>query len=233
MKHLTAIAAALLCTLSLNACSADAKKEKAAAAAGPATEEQKVLYTLGVLMSEQIGVFELTPEELVQVQKGLADGIAKNKPAVDPEEYTPKVQELARTRMQAAADKASAAGVAYLEKAATEEGATKTASGMVVKHTQVGTGASPKAEDQVKVHYEGRLVDGKVFDSSIARNEPATFPLNGVIACWTEGVQTMKVGGKAQFTCPAQLAYGERGSPPNIPPLSTLVFDVELLDIVK
>jgi FKBP-type peptidyl-prolyl cis-trans isomerase len=233
MKHLTAIAAALLCTLSLNACSADAKKEKAAAAAGPATEEQKVLYTLGVLMSEQIGVFELTPEELVQVQKGLADGIAKNKPVVDPEEYTPKVQELARTRMQAAADKASAAGVAYLEKAATEEGATKTASGMVVKHTQVGTGASPKAEDQVKVHYEGRLVDGKVFDSSIARGEPATFPLNGVIACWTEGVQTMKVGGKAQFTCPAQLAYGERGSPPNIPPLSTLVFDVELLDIVK
>ena len=85
----------------------------------------------------------------------------------------------------------------------------------------------------MKVHYEGRLIDGKVFDSSIARGEPATFPLNGVIACWTEGVQTMKVGGKAQLTCPANLAYGANGSPPTIPPESTLVFDVELLEIVK
>lgn len=233
MKHLTAIAAALLCTLSLNACSADSKKEKAAAATGPTTEEQKTFYTLGVLMSEQIGVFELTPEELTQVQKGLADGVSKTKPAVDPEEYTPKVQQLAQARMQAASEKASAAGVEFLEKASKEAGAVKTASGMVVKHTQAGTGASPKAEDQVKVHYEGRLIDGKVFDSSIARGEPATFPLNGVIGCWTEGVQTMKVGGKAQLICPAALAYGERGSPPNIPPQSTLVFDVELLDIVK
>ena len=78
----------------------------------------------------------------------------------------------------------------------------------------------------MKVHYEGRLIDGKVFDSSIARGEPATFPLNGVIACWTEGVQTMKVGGKAQLICPANLAYGANGSPPTIPPESTLVFDV-------
>ena len=83
------------------------------------------------------------------------------------------------------------------------------------------------------MHYEGRLIDGKVFDSSIARGEPATFPLNGVIACWTEGVQTMKVGGKAQLTCPADLAYGPNGHPPTIPPQSTLVFDVELIEIVK
>ena len=79
---------------------------------------------------------------------------------------------------------------------------------MLIKHTKPGTGATPAATDQVKVHYEGRLIDGKVFDSSLARGEPATFPLNGVIACWTEGVQTMKVGGKAQLTCPANLAYG-------------------------
>ena len=85
----------------------------------------------------------------------------------------------------------------------------------------------------MKVHYEGRLIDGKVFDSSIARGEPAVFPLNGVIPCWTEGVQTMKVGGKAQLVLPAELAYGERGSPPKIMPKSTLVFDVELLEIVK
>jgi FKBP-type peptidyl-prolyl cis-trans isomerase len=129
--------------------------------------------------------------------------------------------------------KSAEAGTAYVEKASKEAGATKTASGMIIKHTKEGTGAQPAATDQVKVHYEGRLIDGKVFDSSIARGEPATFPLNGVIPCWTEGVQTMKVGGKAQLTCPANLAYGPNGSPPTIPPQSTLVFDVELLDIVK
>ena len=135
--------------------------------------------------------------------------------------------------MAVVAEKASAAGVAFLDNAAKEAGATKTASGMVIKQTKAGTGASPAATDQVKVHYEGRLIDGKVFDSSIARGEPATFPLSGVIACWTEGVQTMKVGGKAQLVCPANLAYGANGSPPTIPPQATLVFDVELLEIVK
>ncbi|HET9863617.1 MAG TPA: FKBP-type peptidyl-prolyl cis-trans isomerase, partial [Steroidobacteraceae bacterium] len=152
---------------------------------------------------------------------------------VDTEAYKQKVQDFVRTRMEAAAKKTADAGAAYVEKASKEAGATKTASGMVIKQTREGTGASPKAEDEVKVHYEGRLVDGKVFDSSIARGEPATFPLNGVIPCWTEGVQTMKVGGKAQFVCPAELAYGPNGHPPAIPPQSTLVFDVELLDIVK
>jgi FKBP-type peptidyl-prolyl cis-trans isomerase len=135
--------------------------------------------------------------------------------------------------MEVASKKSAEAGTAYVEKASKEAGASKTASGMVIKQTKEGTGAKPAATDQVKVHYEGRLIDGKVFDSSIARGEPATFPLNGVIPCWTEGVQTMKVGGKAQFVCPASLAYGPNGSPPTIPPQSTLVFDVELLDIVK
>jgi len=231
MKKLTAIAA-LLCTLSLTVCTADAAKSKAKEQA-PLTEEQKTLYALGLLMSSSLSTFDLKPEELVQVQKGLADGVGGVKSDIKPEEYIPKVQELQRARMAVVAEKATAAGVAFLDKASKEAGATKTASGMVIKQTKEGTGASPAATDQVKVHYEGRLIDGKVFDSSIARNEPATFALNGVIACWTEGVQTMKVGGKAQFVCPANLAYGASGSPPTIPPQSTLVFDVELLDIVK
>ena len=228
MKTLNALAA-ILCTISLTVCTADAAKPTPA----PTTDEQKTFYTLGVLLSQQVEPFELKPEELALVQKGFADGVTKTKPVVEPQEFMEKVQNLARTRMEAASAKAAAAGVAYLDKTSKEAGFTKTASGMLVKHTKEGAGTSPAATDNVKVHYEGRLIDGKVFDSSIARGEPATFPLNGVIACWTEGVQTMKVGGKAQLVCPANLAYGPQGSPPTIPPQSTLVFDVELLEIVK
>lgn len=230
MKKLTAIAA-LLCTLSLTVCDADAAKK--AKEQAPLTEEQKTLYALGVLMSQSLTTFDLKPEELAQVQKGLADGVGGVKNDVKAEEYIPKVQALQQARMAVVAEKAAAAGVEFLDKASKEAGATKTASGIVIKQTKAGTGASPAASDQVKVHYEGRLIDGKVFDSSKARGEPATFPLSGVIACWTEGVQTMKVGGTAQLVCPANLAYGSNGSPPTIPPQATLVFDVELLEIVK
>jgi FKBP-type peptidyl-prolyl cis-trans isomerase len=230
MRKLTALTT-ILCVLSFSACNADAAKT--AKAVEPTTEEQKTLYALGVFLSQQVDVFALTPEELAMVQRGLADGVANNKPAVEADNYKEKLQALAQARMEVASKKSAEAGTAYVEKASKEAGATKTASGMVIKHTQPGTGAQPAATDQVKVHYEGRLIDGKVFDSSIKRGEPATFPLNGVIPCWTEGVQAMKVGGKAQLTCPADLAYGPNGHPPAIPPQSTLVFDVELIEIVK
>ncbi len=110
---------------------------------------------------------------------------------------------------------------------------TKTASGIVITTLKEGTGASPKSSETVKVHYRGTLTDGKEFDSSYGRGQPATFPLNRVIPCWTEGVQTMKTGGKAKLVCPPNLAYGSRGVPGTIPPDSTLVFEVELLEIVK
>ena len=106
-------------------------------------------------------------------------------------------------------------------------------SGVKIVHTAVGTGASPKASDTVKVHYRGTLVSGKEFDSSYARNAPATFPLNRVIPCWTEGMQKIKVGGKATLTCPPATAYGERGAGGVVPPNATLNFDVELLSIEK
>ncbi len=96
-----------------------------------------------------------------------------------------------------------------------------------------GAGSSPQASDKVKVHYHGTLPDGTVFDSSVQRGEPATFALNGVIRCWTEGLQRMKVGGKAKLVCPSDTAYGDRGMPPRILPGATLIFEVELLDIVK
>jgi FKBP-type peptidyl-prolyl cis-trans isomerase FkpA len=135
--------------------------------------------------------------------------------------------------MAQAVERDKEAGAAYLAKAATEEGAIKTDSGLVYKVVTEGTGASPKSSDTVKVHYEGRFVDGKVFDSSIERGEPLEFPLEGVVPCWTEGVQLMKVGGKGQLVCPSDLAYGDMGRPDQgMPGGSTLVFDVELLEII-
>ena len=110
---------------------------------------------------------------------------------------------------------------------------TKTASGIVITMLKDGSGASPQSSETVKVHYRGVLENGKEFDSSYGRGQPATFPLNRVIPCWTEGVQTMKVGGKAKLVCPAKLAYGSRGVPGTIPPDATLVFEVELLEIVN
>ena len=104
-------------------------------------------------------------------------------------------------------------------------------SGMTVQHLVKGSGPSPKATDSVKVHYRGTLADGTEFDSSYKRGQPISFPLNRVIPCWTEGVQTMQVGGKAKLTCPAATAYGARGVPGTIPPNATLTFEVELLGI--
>ena len=120
---------------------------------------------------------------------------------------------------------------AALAAAAKEPGATQTASGLVYRALKDGTGASPKATDLVKVHYKGTFPDGREFDSSYKRNEPTEFPLNQVIPCWTEGVQRMKVGGKAKLTCPSTIAYGARGAGNVIPPNATLLFEVELLGI--
>ena len=117
--------------------------------------------------------------------------------------------------------------------AAKEAGATVTPSGLVYRSLKDGSGASPAASDTVKVHYRGTFADGTEFDSSYKRNAPAQFPLNGVIPCWTEGVQRMKVGGKAKLTCPAAIAYGSRGAGGVIPPNTTLQFEVELIEISK
>jgi FKBP-type peptidyl-prolyl cis-trans isomerase FkpA len=122
---------------------------------------------------------------------------------------------------------------ATTDAAAKEAGAVVTPSGLVYRALKEGTGASPTAADSVKVHYRGTFPDGREFDSSYKRNEPIDFPLRGVIPCWTEGVQKMKVGGKAKLTCPAAIAYGARGAAGVIPPNATLLFEVELLAINK
>ena len=117
--------------------------------------------------------------------------------------------------------------------AAKEDGAVVTASGLVYRSLKDGNGASPSASDRVKVHYRGTFPDGKEFDSSYKRNEPAVFPLNRVVPCWTQGMQKIKVGGKATLTCPPATAYGERGAGGVVPPNATLTFEVELLAIEK
>ena len=155
------------------------------------------------------------------------------KPQVDLDAYGPKVNELAQKRAAAGADEAKKKGQEFSDKAAKEKDATKTASGVVIRTITPGSGPSPAATDVVKVHYEGKLIDGTVFDSSIKRGQPAEFPLNGVVPCWTEALQKMKKGEKAQVVCPAAVAYGDRGSPPTIPPGATLSFEVELLDFHK
>ena len=204
-----------------------------AAASDPVTDDQKTLYALGVAISQSLGTFSLSESELEFVKSGLADGVFSRKPKVDIQTFMPKVQQLQKARAGVMADKEKKAGEAFLAKAASEKGATKTASGIVIQVMKEGKGASPKETDTVKVHYHGTLTDGAVFDSSVQRGEPATFPLAQVVPCWTEGVQHIKVGGKSRLICPSNLAYGDRGSPPKIKPGATLVFEVELLDIVK
>jgi FKBP-type peptidyl-prolyl cis-trans isomerase FkpA len=204
-----------------------------ARAADLANDEQKTLYALGMAISQSLNDFALTAAELEIVKAGLTDGVMKRQPKIDMDNYGPRIEKMVQARAGTAAENQKKAGVAYVAKAAAEPGAKKTASGAVVTAIKEGNGPMPKATDTVKVHYHGTLVDGTVFDSSVKRGQPATFPLANVVKCWTEGVQLIKVGGKSRLVCPAEIAYGDRGSPPKIPPGATLVFEVELLEIVK
>ena len=204
-----------------------------ARAADLANDEQKALYAIGVAVSQSLGDLALSESELEIVKSGISDGVLKRTLKVDPKAFGPKVQQLVQARAATVAEREKKDGVAFVTKAAAEPGAKKTASGAIVTTLKEGKGPSPKASDTVKVHYHGTLVDGRVFDSSVQRGQPATFPLANVIKCWTEGVQEIKVGGKSRLVCPAAIAYGDRGSPPTIKPGATLVFEVELLEIVK
>lgn len=199
----------------------------------PQTEEQKTLYALGLMLGMRISSFNLSAAELEYVKAGLTDSVTSAKPKVDVAAYRPRIGELESKRFEKRATDEKARAKTFLEEAAKEPGAQKLPSGLVYKTLKPGTGESPAASDTVKVHYHGTLTSGQVFDSSVQRNEPAEFPLDRVVKCWTEGVQKMKVGEKARLVCPAEIAYGDRGSPPVIPGGATLIFEVELLGIKK
>jgi len=209
---------------------AKAKSAKTAAAPGAlTTDDQKTIYALGLSMAQQLSQMGITPAEYAIVKQALTDAAA-GKPAVELSAWQAKFGPFANARSakMAAAEKVKAK--AFQDAAAAEAGATRAPNGMVYRELAAGTGASPKATDKVRVNYRGTLIDGTEFDSSYKRNMPAEFPLNGVIPCWTEGVQKMKVGGKSKLVCPSDIAYGDQGRP-SIPPGATLIFEIELLAI--
>ena len=220
MFRISTLAATLLGTLSVTAMAQTALE----------TEEQKTLYALGVALGDNIRGFALTAAELEIVALGVKDSALGNQSKVDMAVYGQRIQALAAERSSARAAQEKEASAAYVYEMAQTPGAQRSASGMVYIPVVVGTGRSPTAEDTVRVHYHGTFRDGRVFDSSVDRGEPISFTLNGVISCWTEGVQKMKVGGKAKLVCPSDTAYGDAGQGP-IPGGAALTFEVELLGI--
>jgi FKBP-type peptidyl-prolyl cis-trans isomerase FkpA len=178
-----------------------------------------------------LAAFNLSEAELEIVKAGMSDEMGKKPSKVDLAVYGPKVNEMAKSRAAVTATAEKEAGKAFLKKAAAEKGAVVKPSGLVYVELKAGSGPNPKPSDRVKVNYTGTFTDGKVFDSNTQHGgQPAAFPLTGVIPCWTEGLQLMKVGGKARLTCPSSIAYGDEGRP-GIKGGATLVFEVELLSI--
>ena len=203
-----------------------------AAAPEPTTDEQKTLYALGLAISQSLGTFSLSESELDLVKSGITDGVFKKAPKVDLQTFGPKIQQLQQARASVVAEAEKKTGAAFLAKAAAESGAKKTESGAILTTIKEGNGATPKVMDTVKMHYLGTLIDGTVFDRSAKQGEPATIRVNEMSKCWMEGMQQMKVGSKSKLVCPSSLAYRDKGLPPLIKPGATLVFEIELLEIV-
>lgn len=198
--------------------------------AGSMSEDEKTLYAIGVHMGNMVRAMALDEAELATVERGLEDQAFSRDLQIDVSDYKQKMNKFVTDRLAANAAKERVVSEKFLEEAAARPGAVRTDSGMIYLESRVGTGPSPGPTDHVKVHYRGTLANGTVFDSSIDRGEPAVFSLNAVIPCWTEALQRMKVGGQASITCPAEIAYGDRGAGP-IKPGAALHFEVQLLGI--
>jgi FKBP-type peptidyl-prolyl cis-trans isomerase FkpA len=196
------------------------------------TEEDKTLYGVGLVIARQLAVFNLTPKELRLVRQGIYDGIKGRKPKVDFAVYSKKSVEMGLARRDAHGKKLEAKALEFLEEAEEEDGAVKTASGLVYLSRKEGEGKNPVETDKVKLHYRFTLVDGWEVDSSYKRGEPDVAELNNYFKCVIEGVQLMKPGGKAKLVCPPNLVNGKEGAG-LIPPNATLLFEVELLEIMK
>jgi FKBP-type peptidyl-prolyl cis-trans isomerase FklB len=192
----------------------------------------KISYALGLGIGQQLKSMNIEDFSIEDFSKSISDVMSGKEPAISSREAQTMLNEYFQKKEKEQAQSAIAEGKAYLEQNAKRDGVTQTKSGLQYEVLTEGNGKSPKATDTVRCHYEGRLLDGTVFDSSYKRGEPADFGLNQVIPGWTEGVQLMKEGAKFRFHIPYLLAYGERGAGAQIPPYSTLIFDVELVKVL-
>ncbi|MBD5310148.1 MAG: FKBP-type peptidyl-prolyl cis-trans isomerase [Muribaculaceae bacterium] len=190
-------------------------------------------YAWGLAMGSQLRGMGVENLEFNDFDEAVHAAFKGEEPKMTPEEAQKIIQEYLQELTAKKTAEIKAVGEKFLEENKKNENVKTTPSGLQYVVEKEGEGAQPTAEDEVTVHYTGKLIDGTVFDSSVSRGEPATFPLNRVIPGWTEGVQLMKEGGKYTFYIPSDLAYGPQGVPNAIPPHSTLIFEVELIKVVK
>ena len=214
LRPLRALATSLVVVLAALALPAD----------GRAVADEDAFRQLGIAVGRSLTDFRLSNEELEIVSKGMREVIDGKSVPEPTEDLMRRIGELRNERV-------GKANLKFIETVAKEPGAKVQDSGLIYFELEAGSGQSPESTDTVEVHYEGTLTNGAVFDSSIQRGTPAEFPLNRVIACWTEGVGMMKIGGKARLVCPPGIAYGDRGAPPKIPGGAVISFNVELLSI--
>ena len=193
---------------------------------------EKISYALGLGIGQQLKSMNIENFDIKEFSRSIEDVMAGRDTDMTAREAQVMLSEYFQKKEKEQAEENIAKGKAYLEENGKREGVITTKSGLQYEVLTEGTGKSPKATDKVCCHYEGRLTDGSVFDSSYQRGEPADFGLNQVIAGWTEGVQLMKEGAKYRFHIPYLLGYGERGAGASIPPYATLVFDVELIKVL-
>jgi len=217
----TLVAGALATALALPALAQDTALE---------SEESKVSYALGMMIGERV-LKQYGEVDYELLMEGMKAQQAGEETRITMEEAQTALQAQQEAAAAEASAAATAAGQSYLEENAAKEGVQVTDSGLQYEVLEEGEGSKPSLDDTVSVHYVGTLIDGTEFDSSVARGEPATFPLKGVIPGWTEGLQLMNVGSKYRFVIPSELAYGDRGAGQAIGPGETLVFEVELLEI--
>jgi FKBP-type peptidyl-prolyl cis-trans isomerase FkpA/FKBP-type peptidyl-prolyl cis-trans isomerase FklB len=200
------------------------------ASGAPKTDEEKAAYAMGALQARQLKDLLFSDREFQMYQEGMQDEF-KSDTNLDVREQLKGVHNLRQERKARAAAAEKQASMEYSKQAAKEKGAVVSESGLIFISITEGLGDRPTIVDSVSVHYHGTLRDGTVFDSSVKRGQPATFALNRVIPCWTEGLQKMQVGGKAKLVCPPEIAYGDRGAGQFIKPGAILTFEVELLAI--
>lgn len=193
---------------------------------------EKISYALGLGIGQQLKSMNIENFDIKEFSRSIEDVMAGRDTDMTAREAQVMLSEYFQKKEKEQAEENIAKGKAYLEENGKRESVITTKSGLQYEVLTEGTGKSPKATDKVRCHYEGRLTDGSVFDSSYQRGEPADFGLNQVIAGWTEGVQLMKEGAKYRFHIPYLLGYGERGAGASIPPYATLVFDVELIKVL-